>query len=182
MATLSGMNVLLVCAGNTCRSPMAETILRKLVADHGLSWTIGSAGLRAESGTALPAVRALRRRGFAVEARSAVQLTEEMVQDATVVFCMTDEQRCDLAIAMPADAAKVHSWGAFLAEKTRTRRQPPSQIDAGLGPARYDVVDPAGGDDDTYEQTATTIETLAAMTIEVLLKHIDLAAILEAYD
>jgi protein-tyrosine-phosphatase len=166
---LAGMNVLVVCTGNTCRSPMAEMILRRLAEDHGLTWDIGSAGLRAETSIAPSAVRALRRRGIAVAGRrAAVQLTGEMMHEASVVFCMTENQRASLAEAMPANAAKVHCWGAFLATKTGPRRQPPHLIDAGPGPAKYDVVDPAGGDDDVYEQTATTIDTLAAMTIEVL--------------
>lgn len=34
----------MVCLGNICRSPLAEGILRKLVAEKGLDWQIASAG------------------------------------------------------------------------------------------------------------------------------------------
>lgn len=38
------MKVLMVCLGNICRSPMADGLLRKKVADKGLNWTVDSAG------------------------------------------------------------------------------------------------------------------------------------------
>ena len=38
------MNVLMVCLGNICRSPMAEGIMQHLASDAGLDWTIDSAG------------------------------------------------------------------------------------------------------------------------------------------
>ncbi len=38
------MKVLMVCLGNICRSPLAEGILKKKVAERGLQWEIASAG------------------------------------------------------------------------------------------------------------------------------------------
>ncbi len=38
------MKVLMVCLGNICRSPLAEGILKKKIAERGLSWEIASAG------------------------------------------------------------------------------------------------------------------------------------------
>uniref|UniRef100_A0A1A9V8W2 Phosphotyrosine protein phosphatase I domain-containing protein n=1 Tax=Glossina austeni TaxID=7395 RepID=A0A1A9V8W2_GLOAU len=40
------MSILFVCLGNTCRSPMAEAIMRDLCEELELSWVIDSAGLR----------------------------------------------------------------------------------------------------------------------------------------
>ena len=43
-------NVLFVCLGNICRSPMAEAMFRKMVADTGLSaeFSLDSAGTSSE--------------------------------------------------------------------------------------------------------------------------------------
>lgn len=38
------MNILMVCLGNICRSPLAEGIFRRHVEARGLDWTIDSAG------------------------------------------------------------------------------------------------------------------------------------------
>lgn len=38
------MNILMVCLGNICRSPLAEGVLRHKVLAHGLNWHIDSAG------------------------------------------------------------------------------------------------------------------------------------------
>ncbi|TMW50976.1 hypothetical protein DOY81_003977 [Sarcophaga bullata] len=40
------LRLLFVCRGNTCRSPMAECIMRHLVKEYELPWTCDSAGLR----------------------------------------------------------------------------------------------------------------------------------------
>ncbi len=39
------MKILFVCLGNICRSPMAETLLRKKTQDLSLDWEIDSAGM-----------------------------------------------------------------------------------------------------------------------------------------
>ncbi len=39
------MNILYVCTGNTCRSPMAEGITRTLATELGLDVNVVSAGL-----------------------------------------------------------------------------------------------------------------------------------------
>lgn len=38
------MNILFVCLGNICRSPLADGIMRNLVKEKGLNWKIDSAG------------------------------------------------------------------------------------------------------------------------------------------
>jgi len=45
------MNILLVCTGNTCRSPMAEVLLRRALAEAGVKdVTVSSAGTGAMGG------------------------------------------------------------------------------------------------------------------------------------
>ncbi len=38
------MRILMVCLGNICRSPLAEGIMRQLVAAQNLKWEVASAG------------------------------------------------------------------------------------------------------------------------------------------
>src|SRR5215210_4721313 len=47
------VRILVLCAGNICRSPLAETLLRRALARRGVDAEISSAGIWAEGG--LPA-------------------------------------------------------------------------------------------------------------------------------
>jgi protein-tyrosine phosphatase len=38
------MKILMVCLGNICRSPLAEGIMKAVIAKAGLDWTVDSAG------------------------------------------------------------------------------------------------------------------------------------------
>lgn len=38
------MNILMVCLGNICRSPLAEGILKKKIEENKLNWSVDSAG------------------------------------------------------------------------------------------------------------------------------------------
>ncbi|XP_320059.5 low molecular weight phosphotyrosine protein phosphatase 1 isoform X2 [Anopheles gambiae] len=45
--TSDPMKVLFVCIGNSCRSPMAESVLKSMASEHGLTdWYVDSAALR----------------------------------------------------------------------------------------------------------------------------------------
>ena len=72
--------ILFVCHGNICRSPMAEFIMKKLVADAGLSeqFEIASAATSTEEiGNPVypPAHRKLAEHGIACDGKTARQLT-----------------------------------------------------------------------------------------------------------
>lgn len=163
------MDVLFVCTGNTCRSPMAEAIMRRLVEERRLAVSVGSAGLRAESTIAPQAIRVLQRRGIQTHERTAVQLTEEMVDRASLVLCMTEEQRRILAEAMPSSAERIFAWGGFVASSTAGTRPQDGPLDRASDPGRdYDVPDPVGQDDAVYEATAAAIEALAVATLHAL--------------
>jgi protein-tyrosine-phosphatase len=164
------MDLLFVCTGNTCRSPMAEAIMRRITEERGLALSVHSAGIRAESIIAPQAMRALQRRGIETHQRPAVQLTEEMVDGATLILCMTDEQCRILAEALPANAERIFTWGALVAPYLGPAR--PAQDRPPTRPSHqgrhYDVPDPVGHDDAVYEATAATIATLAIATLHAL--------------
>lgn len=80
------MKIMFVCHGNICRSPMAEFIMKKLLAEAGLSDKISvfSAATSSEEiccdiGNPMypPAVRELSKNGIPFTERRAVQLKEQ---------------------------------------------------------------------------------------------------------
>ncbi len=114
---LAMLNVLFVCTGNTCRSPMAAAILRKLVAEtrgikpealeqHGIKVT--SAGTMAGSGApASPqAVEVMQRYGLDISSHRSEALSIELVHQADYVFTMTASHRETVLRLVPSAAQR----------------------------------------------------------------------------
>ena len=82
--------VLIVCTGNTCRSPMAEALLRRLFEEAGLPAEVRSAGtLPWTDGPAQPdAVATAAEAGLDLTGHRARPLTQDLVRWADIVLAM----------------------------------------------------------------------------------------------
>lgn len=89
-------NILFVCTGNTCRSPMAEFMLKDALKKKGVKGVrVASAGLCAdEYGTINElAKKTLRKNGVAVRKFKSRQIDGGMVEKADMVLCMTQNHK-----------------------------------------------------------------------------------------
>lgn len=104
MRRLAGLMVLFVCTGNTCRSPMAEKLLQKLVAerlnikldeldDRGI--TITSAGVAAILGgrASTESIEVMKKAGLDLSEHETHPVTEQLVRHADVIYTMTQSHR-----------------------------------------------------------------------------------------
>ncbi|MCH7886247.1 MAG: threonylcarbamoyl-AMP synthase [Planctomycetes bacterium] len=142
---LSTVVVLLVCTGNTCRSPMAAALAQRELArrlgcspqDLGRSGVVvnsaGTAG--GYGGISDHARRAMADRGMDLSDHQSKALTAEMIQQADYIFVMTRSHR-DRMIEMAPDAA--HRIALLVQDE--------------------DVQDPLGGSQEEYESCAARIE------------------------
>ncbi len=83
--------ILLVCTGNTCRSPMAEALLRHKLQERGVeSVTVASAGTGAWDGAPASegAYLVALEHGLDLSSHRAQLLTRELVASATTVLTM----------------------------------------------------------------------------------------------
>ena len=108
---------LFVCGENTSRSPVAQAIcnreverLLKLPPGEGnpkfeaLSAGLSVAAVRPMSAKAINALREL---GCTPQPHASRQITQELVDRADAIYCMTDEQCRDLALRFPAATWKL---------------------------------------------------------------------------
>lgn len=80
--------VVMVCTGNTCRSPMAELLMRRALASRGLSGIeVASAGVFAFEGqpASRQAVQVMAEYGLDLSAHRSRQLSWDLARDALVL-------------------------------------------------------------------------------------------------
>ena len=88
--------VLFVCTGNTCRSPMAEMLLRSKIKSRKIKWwDVASCGIQAEVGGKISPNSSivLEEEGISAEKFAPRQLTQKIIDSSTIVICMTTAQK-----------------------------------------------------------------------------------------
>lgn len=106
--------ILFVCTGNTCRSPMAAALLRDELARRGLDdVTVRSAGLAALCGAAASeyAIEALAEEGIDLSGHAGARVDAEALSRAETVYTMSEAHRRILAGEYPQFAAKLRVLG-----------------------------------------------------------------------
>lgn len=88
-----------VCTGNTCRSPMAEAILRAEIKRRKIKWwDVASCGIHAEVGGSISpnSKVALEEINVDVKNFKPRQLTQKQIENSTLILTMTESQRLNL--------------------------------------------------------------------------------------
>lgn len=102
-------NILLLCTGNICRSPMAEGLLRELLPMHD----IFSAGLCALEGTPADrlALELMWQSGIDISEHRSRNLASWMMREADLVFTMDNAQTQFVIRRFPVASNKVERLG-----------------------------------------------------------------------
>ncbi|MCS7033260.1 MAG: Sua5/YciO/YrdC/YwlC family protein [Phycisphaerae bacterium] len=148
---------LFVCSGNTCRSPMAEAIARKLIADRlgvppdqieSRGYSVLSAGSSAfPGGKATPeAAEAVKEFGADLSRHRSRMLIPELINQADFIFTMSEAHRQAVIAHSPRVADKVQK----------------------LDPER-DIEDPIGGDQSLYRELASQLCQLISSRLDQVL-------------
>lgn len=141
MKTKKRTKIVFVCTGNTCRSPMAEMLLKKKLKAMQLTGAkVCSAGLQATPGSPMneKSAQTLKNKGFRAVKFVSKQLDEKLIKESLAIVCMTDQQR-DIVMDM--------RW-------TTMRKAGVEDIDNNVYSftdiAGYQIPDPYGRDLDCY--------------------------------
>ena len=142
------MNIYFVCTGNTCRSPMAEAILRSREIE---GVTVKSAGVHAiEGGSISTHARSLIEENELPHTPTSRIVRAEEIDWATYVLTMTTGHRDMLHMLYPEAAHKIQTLKQFAGEDNPN------------------VQDPFGGTRRTYEATYEELERVIDRVVERL--------------
>ncbi len=141
------LEILVVCSGNTCRSPLAAALLAAQLERAGIgdridvtsAGTSAWDGAPASEGSYLVALE----RGLDLSPHRARMLTPEMVRRADLVLTMSEGH--SRRVADLGGAQKVHTWADY----------------GGRPDAPAEIADPYGGDVADYRATADLLDDLA---------------------
>ena len=108
-------NILVVCVGNICRSPMGEYLLKSRIAAADSGIAVASAGLGALVGRGADpyAVEVMSEHGVAISAHRAQQLTAELVKQYELILVMEQWQRKEIENLYPFARGRVHLLGKW---------------------------------------------------------------------
>ncbi|WP_153684890.1 arsenate reductase/protein-tyrosine-phosphatase family protein [Agromyces agglutinans] len=109
------MEVLVVCTGNVCRSPIAAQLLGARLARLGIEADVTSAGTRALVGSPMTPEAIDVLAGFGVEpaGHAARQLTEGLVRGSELILTATRAHRAEVASMVPAAARRAYTLHEF---------------------------------------------------------------------
>lgn len=146
--------LLIVCTGNTCRSPMAGALARKLAGEEPSSEVeVKTAGIAAFSGVppSPQAVTVMEEKGLDLSGHRAQPVTPELVEWADLILTMTMAHKQGLLDLFPQARDKIYTLGEYGGEE-----------------ALQEIPDPFGGTVKDYRRTAQALEEALQGVFRVL--------------
>jgi L-threonylcarbamoyladenylate synthase len=155
---MSAVNILFICTGNTCRSPMAVGLFRKFLAQklgcnvdqlEKIGYKVNSAGTMAAAGwpPSTAAVEVLKAKGVDISGHRSSALSARLIRQSDVIYVMCRHHRDFVLEICPEAADKCFLLGY-----------------------NNEIPDPIGGTEKDYYYSAELIEKALEKRVSELIK------------
>ncbi|CCQ94714.1 Low molecular weight protein-tyrosine-phosphatase ywlE [[Clostridium] ultunense Esp] len=136
------MNILFVCTGNTCRSPMAQALLEEVAKEKGLDIKVKSAGIFALDGqeASKNAIEVLKSEGIDLRDHRARIIYRDLLEEADLILTMGISHKRVLLSKFDFIQGKIYTLKEYAYGKEE------------------DIDDPFGGDIQAYDKAKVEIK------------------------
>ncbi len=164
MSALKRKKIVFVCTGNTCRSPMAEALLKDKLERLGLKgFAVCSAGIKVVKGDGInpKSAQVLTEHGLPTAEFSATKLTPKLVREAFAIVSMTEKQK---------EYLMDFRWNAL---RKIGEENIENNVYSFAEISGYEVIDPYGKDVDCYRYVYQLLDD----GVDALIDKLDLRAL-----
>ncbi|WP_054693567.1 low molecular weight protein arginine phosphatase [Syntrophomonas palmitatica] len=157
------MNILIICSGNTCRSPMAQALLTDMLKKRQADIkpgkiTVASAGLYAVEGApaAREAMQVMTEQSLDLSWHRSRQLCQDMLDWADLVLTMNGRQAQEIYKCFPGFKGMIYTLGNF------------------AGQDNTEVKDPLGWGISAYRECAQQLRELLELAVERIIQEFEI--------
>jgi protein-tyrosine-phosphatase len=129
------MNVLLVCTGNTCRSPMAAEMLKEMADDVPLKRNVKVKSAGTFAAEDMPAtgkaITVMSEKGYDIKHHKSAQFNQHLADWADIILTMEAKHIENIEAMVPEAEAKCHTLLGFV-----------EGVAGYPGDGRFDIIDP----------------------------------------